>query len=222
MEKQGADPQEVRDMWRKQATRDAVLQREVQSKVYWKANGTELKNYYEKNRAKFTKPETVTLSEIFLAFAGRDEAAVRAKAKELVSKLRGGADFTKSVLENSDRPNAVQTKGRVDTFNIKDLDDKFAAAIKGLPVGGISDPVEVDDVGISILHVDERSQASSESQFDENAVRMAILNEKMAEEQKKFLAKLREESYIKISEAYRPLVSPLLFADERSEKPTSK
>ena len=37
-------------------------------------------------------------------------------------------------------------------------------------------------------------------------------------EQKRFMAKLRDESYIKISETYRPVVSPLLFADERNKK----
>ena len=33
MEKQGVSPQELKDTWRKQATRDRVVQREVQSKV---------------------------------------------------------------------------------------------------------------------------------------------------------------------------------------------
>ena len=222
MEKQGVDPQGIKDVWRKQATRDAVLQREVQAKLYWQASGTEVKDYYEKNKAKFTKPETVTLSEIFLSFAGNDEAAVRAKAKNLVAELRAGADFGKLAVENSDRQNAAETKGKVDTFNVKDLDPRIAGAVNGLKAGSVADPLEIDQVGITILKVDERSQASSDSQFDENAVRLAILNEHAAEEQKKFMTKLREDSYIKINDSYRPLVSPLLYADERSEKPKSK
>jgi hypothetical protein len=35
MEKQGVDPVEIRDIWKKQATRDLVLQKEVQAKLYW-------------------------------------------------------------------------------------------------------------------------------------------------------------------------------------------
>jgi parvulin-like peptidyl-prolyl isomerase len=54
-----------------------------------------LKEYYESHKAKFTKPETITVSEIFLGFAGRDESAVHEKAKQLVADLRGGADFAK-------------------------------------------------------------------------------------------------------------------------------
>jgi hypothetical protein len=47
-----------------------------------------------------------------------------------------------------------------------------------------------------------------------------MLNERAPEEQKKFMAKLREGAYIKISEAYRPIVNPLLFADERKARPS--
>lgn len=222
MEKTGVNAQEIREVWRKQATRDMVLQKEVQAKVYWGASGKELKDYFEKNKARFTKPETISISEIFLSFAGRDEASVREKAKQLVAQLRAGADFAKLVTENSDRPNAAQTKGKVDTLNIKDLDEKFASAVKGLKAGGYSEPIEIDQVGINILRVDARTQASSESFFDENAVRLAIMAERVPAEQKKFMASLREDSYIKISESYRPLVAPILFSEERKGKTENK
>lgn len=218
MEEQGADPAEIRDLWRKQAIRDLVLQREVQQKEYWKPSGKELRDYFEKNKAKFTKPETISISEIFLSFAGRDENATREKAKQLVAQLRGGADFVKVVTENSDRPDAAKTKGKVDTLNVKDLDEKFAAALKDVKAGGYSDPIELNEVGINILRVDDRTQASSESFFDESAVRMAILSEKSPAATKEFMSTLRQDSYIKIGETYRPLVSPILFAEERKEK----
>ncbi|MGQ0542299.1 MAG: SurA N-terminal domain-containing protein, partial [Blastocatellia bacterium] len=69
MQKTGVDPQEIRELWRKQETRNEVLRREVQMKVYWGFNGKQLKEYFEKNKARFTKPETVTISEVFLSFA---------------------------------------------------------------------------------------------------------------------------------------------------------
>ncbi|MCC6451993.1 MAG: hypothetical protein IT171_03825, partial [Acidobacteria bacterium] len=56
-----------------------------------------------------------------------------------------------------------------------------------------------------------------ESTFDENAVRLAILQEKGPDAQKKFMTDLRTNAYIKINETYRPIVSPLLYADERKE-----
>src|SRR4029079_3701059 len=65
MKKQGVDPQEIREIWRKQATRDLVLQREVQSKVYWQSTPTELKAYFEAHTDKFTTTETARMREIF-------------------------------------------------------------------------------------------------------------------------------------------------------------
>ncbi len=221
MNRQGVDPVAIREIWRKQATRDRVLQREVQSKIYWLPSGKELKEYFEKNKANFTKPETVALSEIFLKFAGRDEEAVRAKAKKLAADIRGGLDFPKAVVENSDGQDLEKTKGSLGSTTVKDLEERFATyanAIKNVKVGAITDPFE-DEIGVHIVRVDDRVAASSESVFDEDAVRLALMKEKLPAAQKNFLAQLREDSYIKISESYRPLVNPILFADERKSKP---
>jgi hypothetical protein len=218
MEKQGVDPKELRENWRKQAIRERVLQREVQSRVYWEANGKQLKDYFEKNKGKFTKPETISISELFLSFAGRDEAAVREKAKQIYAQLKTGADFAKLAKENGDPGAVTEGTGKAENLVVSQLVDKIAGPLKGLKAGDVTAPIEIEQLGITILKVDLRELASSESVFDENAVRMAILSEKMPTEQKKFMSKLRTESYIKISDSYRPLVSPILFADERKDK----
>jgi parvulin-like peptidyl-prolyl isomerase len=210
MEQGGVNPDEVRETWRKQAAREAVLRKEVHSKVYWDATTKELTDYYEKHKDKFTKPETITISEIFLAFAGKTETAVRQKAADLTAQIKAGADFAKLAAENSDRKSPPQT------VNISELDEKYAKVLKDIKTGGISDPIEVDQVGINILRVDERSQASSESKFNEGQVRLALMQERAPDALKKFMSTLREDSYIKLSDSYRPLVAPILFAEERS------
>lgn len=214
MEENGVNPQGIRDMWRKQITRDMVLQRDVDSKLYYGWTANEVKAYYDANKAKFTKPETISLSEIFLGFAGRDEAAVREKAKQLVTQLRGGADFGTLAVENSDRPNVKETKGKVGTLTVKELDKTFAESLKNVKAGGISEPIEVPE-GIEILRVDARENATQESFFDEQEVRKVMTYEKLPDERKKYMSTLRGDAYIKISENYRPVVSPILFADER-------
>ena len=221
MQEQGVNPQDMRDMWRKQAIREILVQRELQAKVYWEPTAKDLKDYFEKNKSKFTKPELLTLSEIYLSFAGRDEAAVREKAKQLVAKARAGADFAQLAVENSERKDVATTKGKIDPIEMKQVeqaDPKIAAAVKPLKKGDITDAIDSEDVGIVIFKLDERTAASTESYFDEKAVRMAILQERLPVRQKEFMAKLREAAYIKINETYRPLVSPILFAQERKEK----
>lgn len=224
MEVQGVDPQEIRESWRRQFIKDMVLRHEVDGKVYWGWSPKELKAYYEKHKEKFTKPEILTLSEIFLSFAGRDENAVRDKAKLLVTQLRGGADFTKLAIENSDREGVKETKGSVGTISLpelKQISEKFLAPIAATKVGGFSEPVETIE-GIEIFRVDDRKEASKESYFDESEIRSAMTYEVIPEERKKYLVTLRGESYIKINDTYRPLVSPILSAETKTEekKPT--
>lgn len=212
MIKVGVQPDDVRENMRKQFTKDIVLQAEVDRKVYLGWSNKEVKDYYEKNKEKFTKPETVTLSEMFLGFAGRDETAVRAKADKLIADLRGGADFVKIATENSDNPDVAKTKGLVGTFPIKDLNEKVAGAIKNVKAGDVG-KLETDE-GIEIIRVDSRINASSESVFNENNVRSTMTYEVLPQERKKYLSNLRKEAYIKVSDNYKALVAPLLTSDE--------
>ena len=95
----------------------------------------------------------------------------------------------------------------------------LAKPLKGVKAGEFTEPFEAEQLGVVILRVDERESASNESVFDENAVRAAMLGERQPSEQVKFFSKLRADAYIKISETFRPLVSPILFADERKDSP---
>ncbi len=217
MRESNVDPDQIRDIWRKQLTRDFVLQREVDSKVYFGWASREIKDYYEKNKSKFLKPETVELSEIFLSFAGRDEDAVKEKAKQLIKQAREGADFVKLVMENSEREDRAQTKGSVGKFTyeqLKEVSEKFVAPVKAAKKGDVTEPIILDE-GIEILRVDERIAASTEASFDETEVRRMMTLEKIPAERKNYFVKLRNDAYIKINEAYRPIVSPVLYAEER-------
>lgn len=222
MRSQGVEPDDLREMWRKQATRDRLIQREVQSKLYWEASGREVKAYFEANKGKFLKPETVSFSEMFLSFAGRDEKAVREKAKQIYAQLLAGGDFDKIAKESGDTPIISDGKGKLEDLRVSEIVEVVGDPLKGVKVGEFTAPFAVDELGMAILRVDKRELPNGEAQFDENAVRLAILQEKAPEATKKFMARLREDAYIKINDTYRPLVSPILFADERKAKPAGK
>ena len=76
--------------------------------------------------------------------------------------------------------------------------------------------------GIEIFRVDERKEASKDAYFDETEVRKSMTYEVIPAERKKYLVSLRGESYIKVNDTYRPLVSPILSAETKPEekKPT--
>lgn len=224
MRQGGVDPDQVRSFYREQLIRDMVFEREVDGKIYWGLGSKELRDYFEKNKAKFTKPETYTLSTIFLGFAGRDENEVREKAKKLSADLKGGADFEKLVADNSDTPGKDTSKGKLGTYSaeqLKAIGDKFVKALENVKTGGYAEPVEVVE-GIHIIRLDEHQKATGESFFDERAVRQAIAFDRIPEARKKFMSELRRDAYIKINDEYRPIVSPILFADERKTETAEK
>lgn len=220
MERQGINPQEMRDIWRRQITRDLVIQQEVQRAEYWRPTNSEVRAYYDANKQRFTKPETVSVSEIFLSFAGRNEGVVRENAKQLLTRLRAGEDFAKLQKENSDPGQLTQGQGKAERLVVADLVEVISKPLTGVKVGGFTEPIEIDQLGIILLRVDGRETASSESEFNENAVRSAMLQERFPEAQKTYMSNLRKDAYIKLNEEYRPLVAPLLFAQERNEKAT--
>lgn len=220
MRKANIEPNDLRESWRKQIIRDMVLQNEVDRKVYMGWSNKELKEYYEKNKQKFTKPETVTLSEIFLSFAGRNPDDVRKSADELIAQARGGADFAKLATEKSERPDAATTKGAVGTFKVSELDEKVGNAVKNVKQGEIA-KFEVEE-GVEIIRVDTRVAASNELVFDETAVRSALTYEKLPDERKKYVADLRKDAYVKIAASYEEMVKPFLPAIDAKQPETKK
>jgi parvulin-like peptidyl-prolyl isomerase len=173
-----------------------------------------VKKYYEANKGKFLKPENVTLSEVYLNLTGKNEADVKARALDLVTQLRAGADFAKIAAANSEREKngvrtAPQDKGVVGTFEVPSLREDIAAAIKDVKEGGVSEPIKAPD-GYQILRVDKRTPASTSPTFSDNQVREAMTIERQPKERESYLQNLRNEGFIKISESYRAGVEPLL------------
>ncbi|MEZ5427953.1 MAG: peptidylprolyl isomerase [Pyrinomonadaceae bacterium] len=215
MTDQGVNPEDIRDFRRKEFTKDLVFQREVDARIYNGLKPKEIKAYYEAHKAQFTQPETVTLSMIFLKAEGNTAEDLRAKANQLIERAKKGEDFVKLALENSDDPDVKSNNGKAGTFNVKDMDDRYKEALKNVKVGDILGPFGIENVGLQIIKIDAHQQASDESVYNENEVRKTMTIEKIPDERKQYLVKLREESYIKFNDKYRPLVAPILYAEER-------
>jgi peptidyl-prolyl cis-trans isomerase SurA len=214
MRKSGYNMAEVRQSMRTEMMKSAVIQREVDSRIFFGLNNDELKKYFDAHPDKFKKAESVSLSEIFLSLAGKNEAEVKARAAQLVAEARAGKDFAALAVANSEREIdgarvAPQNKGKVGAFEIPSLRADLAAAVKNLKAGGISDPIRTDE-GYQILRVDERTAGSDTASFNENQVREAMTIERSPKERETYINGLRDEAYIKIAESYRPTIEPLL------------
>jgi peptidyl-prolyl cis-trans isomerase SurA len=214
MRESGVDPVTTRQTLRVEIMKQSVIQAEVDRKVFFSLTTDELKKYFQEHQDKFRKPESVTISEIFLSSAGKNEAEVKARALELVKQLRAGADFAKLAAANSEREsNGVRTGptngGKVGAFEMPNLREDIANSVKPVAVGGVSEPLRTND-GYQIFRVDERTPASTSAAFNENQVREAVTIERGAKSREDYLQTLRNEAYIKLSENYFAAVAPLL------------
>jgi len=218
MRQSQVNPDEMRATLRAEIMKQGVLEQEVDAKLFYGFTPPELHTYFDAHKDKFRKPETVKISEIYLGVAGRDEAQVKTKAQQLVVQLRGGADFKKVAAANSEREDkghrvAPDTGGYVGQFEVPNLRQDIADAVKGMQAGTISEPVKTGD-GYQIFRVDERSEGSDASVFNENRVREAMTMERSPKAHEDYLQNLRNEAYIKLSPGYTAGVLPLLKIKE--------
>jgi len=208
------DPVAVKETMRTEMMKQAVMQQEVDRPLYLGFNTEEIKKYFEAHKDQFRKPESIGLSEIYLSTADKDDAAVKARAIELVAQLRAGADFKAVASANSEREKngqrtAPQDGGKVGTFEVPNLREELVNALKDVKVGGVTDPIKTGE-GYQILRVDEKTPAGTTPQFNDNLVRQALLMERQAKEREAYLDHLRNEAYIKLTDVYRAEVEPLL------------
>jgi parvulin-like peptidyl-prolyl isomerase len=210
----GLDPASTRQTMRNELMKQMVIQQEVDRRIFFGLTPDELKKYFQTHPDKFRNPENVTLSEIYLSSAGKNEAEVKARALELVRQIRAGADFGALASANSEREMkgvrvAPDNKGKVGTFEVPNLRADIADAIKAVAPGGVSEPLRTSD-GYQILRVDERVAGSATPTFNENKVREAITIERTEKEREVYLQGLRDDAYIKISDNYYAAVAPIL------------
>lgn len=210
MRETGLDPIATRQTMRTEIMKQAVLESEVDRNLFYSYTSDELRKYFDSHKDKFIKPESVDLSEIFLSLAGKQEADVKARADQLVTQARGGADFCTLAAAYSERPvTAGQKPCKVGLFQVPDLRPDIAGAIKDLKTGGVSNPLKTDE-GYQILHVDNRTAGSNTATFNENEVRGAMTQERSVKAREDYLQNLRNDSYVKIADNYKAAVDPLL------------
>jgi peptidyl-prolyl cis-trans isomerase D len=116
---------------------------------------SDIERYYRDNEAQFTTPEQVRASHILLKTEGKDEAAVRTKAEELLKQVKSGADFAALAKKNSEDEGSAPQGGDLDYFGRGRMAKEFEDAAFGLQPGQISDIVK-SPFGLHIIKVTDR------------------------------------------------------------------
>jgi peptidyl-prolyl cis-trans isomerase D len=117
-----------------------------------------LKEYYEKNIDRFSRPEQVHARHILLKTEGKDEAAVQRLAQELVARLRAGANFEQLAKEFSEDPGSKGNGGDLGLFGKGQMVPEFEQVAFSLQPDQISDPVKTQ-FGYHIIEVLQKQPA---------------------------------------------------------------
>jgi peptidyl-prolyl cis-trans isomerase SurA len=93
--------------------------------------------------------EAYRIGEIAMPFSARGEEATLAFARDLVTQLRGGADFAAAARRHSAAPSAREG-GVIGWVQAASLPASVATVLAGLAPGDVSDPIEAPE-GVAIV-----------------------------------------------------------------------
>lgn len=161
----------------------------------------------QENLARLEVPERVRILHIFMPTKDRrgetdlPEAQVRLKRQKmerLLARARGGEDFAKLVLENSEEQMLQQTRGEYVLTRNAPFSVEFKAAAFSLQTNQISDVVATP-MGLHIIKLLERVPAQKTALADAtNDIRQSLLYQELRKALPDYFAQLRKESDVQI------------------------
>ncbi len=137
---------------------EKVTRREVDEKI--RVTDEIAKTYYEKNRARFVKPEEFRASQIMVkvdpAATVEEKGKLKERAEQILKKLKAGADFATLAAAESDDASRVKG-GDLGYFHAGRTIPEFESTVKTLKVGEVSGVVDTI-YGFHIIKLTEKKE----------------------------------------------------------------
>lgn len=144
---------------------------------------------YMVTRGAYIVNEAVRVSHILFAVdeaAGKDDAAAKSRAEEVLKRLRAGADFAELAKDYSDDTGSKRAGGEIPGWSDKGrFVAPFEEAAYALKTGAISDPVRTR-FGYHIIKLHEKREARQQT-FEE------VKDKLVADVRKELLGNKRQE-----------------------------
>lgn len=125
----------------------------------------EVQRFYNNNLSQYQTPEQIRASHILLNTAGKDEAAVRKLAEDLLQQVKAGAGFAALATKFSEDEGSKVNGGDLDYFSRGRMVPEFETAAFALAPGQVSDIVRTQ-YGFHIVKVVDKKPAVTRA-FDE-------------------------------------------------------
>lgn len=192
------------DEMKKNLKKDLKLRQILSEKYDIEVTEKDAKEFYDKNKARFERPEQVKARHILITTEkGADQATLDA-AKEKAEKIakeakKPGTDFAELAKKESQGPSASRG-GDLGYFARRRMDPKFSEAAFNLKPGEISDPVKTN-FGYHIIKVEDHKEASTVPYEEaEEKIMVQLERQQTRDAMKKFLDELKKDAKIERKE----------------------
>ncbi len=120
---------------------------------------------YNNGIDQYTTPEQVRASHILLKTEGKDDATVKARAEELLTQARAGADFAELARKSSEDDASAKNGGDLDYFGRGRMVPEFDQAVFAMQPGQTSDLVKTQ-YGYHIIKLVDKKPATTRTLAD--------------------------------------------------------
>jgi peptidyl-prolyl cis-trans isomerase D len=118
----------------------------------------DVQRYYNDNISQYQTPEQIRASHILLNTTGKDEAAVRKQAEDILAQVKAGGDFAALATKFSEDPGSKANGGDLDYFGRGRMVPEFETAAFALSVGQTSELVK-SQFGFHIIKLTDKKPA---------------------------------------------------------------
>src|SRR5215467_1043174 len=115
----------------------------------------DVRRAYDDNIDQYSTPEQIRASHILLKTEGKDDAAVKAKAEDILKQAKSGADFGELAKKYSEDDSNAKNGGDLDYFTRGKMVPEFDTVAFSLQPGQISDVVK-SPFGYHVIKVTDK------------------------------------------------------------------
>jgi len=124
--------------------------------------GQQIERAYNENIQQYSTPEQVRAEHILLKTAGKDDAAVKKQAEDILAKAKSGADFEELAKKYSEDEGSAKKGGDLDYFGKGQMVPEFDQKVFSMQPGEISDLVKTQ-YGYHIIKLLDKKPAATRS-----------------------------------------------------------
>ncbi len=235
-QEQGVSYEDFKANIRNQIVTQEVMRSEVGRHVNFTPG--EAQRFYEEHKQEYARPESVKLSEILVSTGAPADSgqpddpakvdAAKAKADDIVAKLKAGADFAQIARSSSDGQTAGQG-GDLGTYKRGQLNSIFEDATFGLNAGDITQPIRTRQGFVIFKVVDHIRGGVPPYKEVEQQVEESYYESRMEPAIREYLTRMREDAYIDIKSGFEDTgassnkrVNPISYAAYTPPAPKKK